>query len=185
MHAHLCVCSATPRFDLATRLILVMHFREIKKTTSTAVLALNALSNSEYRLHGKLHQRLNLDDLDDPGRRLLVLYPDPNAPTLSRTFLKKDDRPVSLLVPDGTWRQVAKMRRLVLGLSHAETVKLPEGPPGEWTIRKTGDPNQLSTYEAIARAYGILESPGVQTQLETVFRLMVKRIRYTRGLGDL
>ena len=126
---------------------------------------------------------LDLNDLDDPDRRLLVLYPSPNAITLSPSFLEQDNRPVSLLVPDGTWRQVAHMRRRVLGLPNAETVKLPKGPPGEWTVRKTSNPDQLSTCEAIARAYGIIESPSVQTQLETVFRLMVKRIRQSRGLS--
>ena len=183
MLTHLCICSATPRLDLATRLIMVMHYREMRKTTSTAVLAMNSLDNSEVRLHGKEHEVLNLDDLNDPSRRLLVLYPAPNAATLSPAFLAQEDRPVSLMVPDGTWRQVAHMRRRVLGLPNAETVKLPQGSPGEWTIRKTADPNQLSTCEAIARAYGILESPQVQTQLETVFRLMVQRIRQSRGLG--
>lgn len=92
---------------------------------------------------------------------------------------------MSLLVPDGTWRQVAHMRHRALGLPHAETVRLPEGTPGEWTIRNTSDPTQLSTCEAIARAYGIIESADVQTQLETVFRLMVRRIRHSRGLGAL
>ncbi|MCP4451898.1 MAG: DTW domain-containing protein [Planctomycetes bacterium] len=185
MLPHLCICSATPRLDLATRLIMVMHYREMRKTTSTAVLAMNSLDNSEVRLHGKQDQVLDLDDLNDPGRRLLVLYPAPNAATLSPAFLAQEDRPVSLVVPDGTWRQVAHMRRRVLGLPNSETVKLPQGSPGEWTIRKTGNPNRLSTCEAIARAYGIIESPQVQTQLETVFRLMVQRIRQSRGLGPL
>ena len=185
MHAQLCICSATPRLDLATRLIMVMHFREMTKPTSTAILALNALSHSECRLHGEMHQPLDLEDLNDPDRRLLVLYPDPNAATLSTSFLKQDDRPVTLLVPDGTWRQVANMRRRLLGLPYGETVKLPQGLPGEWTVRKTANPSQLSTFEAIARAYGIIESPHIQSELETVFRLMVRRILYTRGLGPL
>lgn len=185
MPADLCICSATPRLDLATRLIMVMHSQEMRKPTSTAILALNALGNSEFRLHGDMNQALALDDLNDPDRRLLVLYPDPNAATLSASFLEKEDRPVSLLVPDGTWRQVGRMRSRVLGLPYAETVKLPPGPPSEWTIRKATDPSQLSTFEAIARAYGIIESPLVQSQLETVFRLMVQRIRYSRGLGRL
>ncbi len=182
MQAHLCICSATPRLDLTTRLIMVVHYREIKKTTSTAILALNALRNSEVRLHGKLNQELDLDALNDPGRRLLVLYPDANATTLSHSFLQEENRPVTLLVPDGTWRQVARMRHSLLTLPFAQTVKLPPGTPGEWTIRNAGDANRLSTYEAIARAYGILESPGVQSQLEMVFRLMVQRIRQSRGL---
>ncbi len=182
MHAHLCICAHTPQLDLATRLVLVMHYREMTKPTSTAILALNALSNSEYRLHGKMNHILKLDDLNDPARRVLVLYPDPNAATLSREFLEQDDRPISLVVPDGTWRNVIRMRGRLLSLPFAETVKLPVGEPGQWTIRKPQVSQQLSTYEAIARAYGIIESPEIQEQLEAVFHLMVQRIRQSRGL---
>ena len=71
MHTDLCICADTPRLDLATRLIVIMHFREIKKPTSTAVLALNSLSNSEDRLHGKQNLALPLDDLSDPNRDIL------------------------------------------------------------------------------------------------------------------
>lgn len=185
MHTHLCICADMPRLDLTTRLILVMHYREIKKQTSTAVLALNTLANSEYRLHGLKHQELKLNDLDDPTRRLLVLYPDPNAVTLSPSILKSDERPVSLLIPDGSWRQVARMRHRLLSLPYAETVKLPPGPPSQWTIRKTTHSDHLSTYEAIARALGIIESPPAQHQMETIFRLMVQRTRIMRGLPPL
>lgn len=171
-----------PRLDLATRLILIMHVRERDSITSTAALALHALTNSECRVHGKKDQPLNLDSLNDPSRRLLVLYPDPNASPLSPALLKHDERPVSLLVPDGTWRHVTRMKKYFLGLPCAETVRLPQGPPSEWTIRKTNDPYKFSTFEAIARAYGIIESPQVQNQLETFFRLMVQRVRRSRGL---
>lgn len=184
MHADQCICAHTPRLNLKTRLILVMHYTELTKPTATAILALNALTNSEYRLHGQMNQPLSLDDLNDPARRVLVLYPDPGAATLSREFLEQDDRPVSLLVPDGTWRQTGRMRGRLLSLPFAETVKLPPGAPGEWTIRKPQISQQLSTYEAIARAYGIVESPDVQEQLESVFRLMVQRIRQSRGLDS-
>jgi DTW domain-containing protein len=181
MHAPLCICSATPSLDLGTRLVMVIHERELSKPTATAILALNSLVHHEVRVYGKKNPQFDLNDLDNPERRLLVLFPDANAATLSPSFLANDDHPVSLLVPDGTWRQVANMRGRVLGLPFAETVKLPPGPPGEWTIRKTKHPDHLSTCEAIARAYGIIESPQVQHQLEAVFRLMVKRIRFTRG----
>ena len=184
MHADLCICAHTPRLDLETRLILVMHHTERSKPTSTAILALNALSNSEYRVHGQINHILKFDDLNVPERRVLVLYPDPNAATLSRELLEQDDRPVSLLVPDGTWRQVSRMRGRLLSLPFAETVRLPEGTPGQWTVRKSLVSQQLSTYEAVARAYGIIESPEVQEQLETVFHLMVQRIRQSRGLDS-
>ena len=181
MQTHLCLCSVTPRLDLDTRVIIVMHYREMIKTTCTGILSYNCLPNSELRFYGKTNDPLNLDDLDDPSRRLLVLYPSLNAVPLTRSLVQQDDRPVTLLVPDGTWRQVAHLRRRVLGLPQAETVKLPPGKAGEWTIRKTTTLHQLSTHEAIARALGILESPDIQSQLETVFHLMVQRIHHTRG----
>jgi hypothetical protein len=39
----------------------------------------------------------------------------------------------------------------------------------------------LATFEAIARAFGILESPDVQVALERVFAAMVERTLWARG----
>ena len=175
LHLPLCICAAIPRLELATRLVLVMHHREQVKPTATGPLALAALPNSELRSHGRPDHPLDCRDLVVPGRRLFCLFPGDDVPVLSRELLDGDDRPVTLVVPDGTWGQAVRMTRRIPGLERATVVRLPPGPPTAWGIRREHHPDGLATFEAIARALGIMESPAVQADLEELFGLMVRR----------
>ena len=177
----LCVCPSIPRYDLSTRIVLVMHHREWIKTTATGPLALEALPNSELRIHGHQDRPLDFSDLNVPERRTLLLFPGEDVPVLTRCLLDRDERPVTLVVPDGTWRQASRMGRRLPGLDHAEMVRLPQGAATEWGLRRENHPDGLATFEAIARALGIIESSAVQTGLEALFRLMVQRTRQSRG----
>jgi DTW domain-containing protein YfiP len=145
---------------------------------------LTALPNSELRIHGYQDQPLDMSDLDLPERRTLLLYPGEDVPVLSPEFLASDQRPVTLVVPDGTWRQASRMGRRLPGLEHAEMVALPPGPPTEWGIRREHHPQGLATFEAIARALGIIESSEVQAGLESIFRLMVHRTKQAKGVRE-
>ncbi|KAF0218872.1 MAG: DTW domain-containing [Geobacteraceae bacterium] len=181
MHVQLCICRSIPRYPLDTRLVLVMHRREHTKTTATGPLALEALPNSELRIHGHQDRPLDFSDLNIPERRTLLLYPGEDVPILTRSLLDRDSRPVTLVVPDGNWRQAARMGRRLPGLEHAEMVRLPEGPRTGWGIRRESHTEGLATFEAIARALGIIESPAVQAGMEDLFRLMVQRTLQARG----
>lgn len=181
LHTRLCICSEAPRLNLATRLILVMHHRERTKPTATGPLALAVLANSELRIQGNREQPLDFSDLDTVDRRTLFLYPGEGVPILSRSFLARDPRPVNLVVPDGNWRQAARMGRRLPGLEHAAMVRLPEGAQTAWGIRRECHPEGLATFEAIARALGIIESAEVQERMEELFHLMVARTLQARG----
>jgi DTW domain-containing protein YfiP len=60
-------------------------------------------------------------------------------------------------------------------------VRLPEGPTRRFELRKHPQAERLSTFEAIARALGILEGPEVQQELERILHLKVERTLDTRG----
>lgn len=158
-----------------------MHHREWAKPTATGPLALAALSNSELRIQGYQEQPLDFQDLDTEQRRTLLLYPGEEAQILSRDLLAKDSRPVNLVVPDGNWRQAARMGRRLPGLEHAAMVRLPAGAKTGWGIRQENHPEGLATFEAIARALGIIDSAGTQQAMEELFRLMVTRTLQGRG----
>jgi DTW domain-containing protein YfiP len=181
MHVPLCICREIPRYELATRLVLVMHRREVVKFTATGPLALEVLANSELRIHGHQDRPLDFSDLDVPERRTLLLYPGDEVPVLSESLLVGDPRPVTLVVPDGNWRQAARMGKRLPGLDHATMVRLPDGPQTEWGIRREHHAGGLATFEAIARALGIIEAPAVQSGMEELFRLMVQRTRQASG----
>jgi DTW domain-containing protein YfiP len=181
LHTRLCICSAISRLDLATRLVLVMHRREWSKPTATGPLALAVLANSELRIQGDQERPLDFRDLDCGKRRTLLLYPGDEVPVLSRSFLADDSRPVNLVVPDGSWRQAARMGRRLPGLGHAAMVRLPEGMKTAWGVRRESHPEGLATFEAIACALGIIESVEVQELMEGLFGLMVARTFDARG----
>jgi len=175
LHTQHCVCNIIPNIDVPSRLVLIMHRREVGKTTASGPLALAALTNSMRFVHGEQNAPLDLTELQDPKRRLLLLFPAENARILSKDLLSEDPRPVTLVVPDGTWGQATRIAKRVPGLQTAERVVLPEGDPSRWGLRHETRALGLSTFEAITRALGILETQEVQTQLEALFDVVVQR----------
>ncbi len=184
MHIDDCICSQIPTYELATRLVLVMHYAELNKASSSGVLALAALSHSELRVHGLLEadRRVDVSDLYTRERRTLVLYPDPNAPMLTSQFVAADPRPITLVILDGTWRQAGRMRRRLPGLDPNSFVSLSDGAPSNWPLRCQHRSDGVSTLEAIARAFGILESLEVQRDLEKLLQLSARATLASRGI---
>ncbi|HET8932081.1 MAG TPA: DTW domain-containing protein [Polyangiales bacterium] len=181
-HVESCVCAELPRIELDTRLALVMHYREATKPTATGPLALACLPNSAHYLHGLEQAPLDLTHLHENGaRRVLVLFPTEGARPLSRALRDEDTRPITLVVPDGNWRQARRIPQRVHGLEGAEHVGLPPGPPSAWGVRWEPQEGGLATFEAIARALGVLESPEVQARLEAVFARSVAVTLAARG----
>jgi DTW domain-containing protein YfiP len=181
MHAALCLCAQIPRLELATRIELIMHQRELLKTTATGPLALRALPNSALHIHGAQDAPLDLSALHAQGRRVLLLFPAEDAEPLTPELVARDARPVTLLVPDGSWRQASRAARRIPGLERAERIRVLPGAPSQYRLRHEPRAGGLATFEAIARALGVLESSTVQLQLEALFGRMVHDTLSTRG----
>lgn len=181
MHLDQCLCAVMPSFDLSTRLCLVMHCREVNKPTATGPMALAVLSNSELYVHGIAETPLDLTHLFDTGRRVLLLYPAEDAIPLDILDRAQDPRPISLVVPDGNWRQASRVARRIPGLKRAEKVTLPPGQETKWGIRRETKDGGLATFEAIARALGCLESPLIAHEMEQYFAQVVATTLRVRG----
>jgi DTW domain-containing protein YfiP len=146
-------------------------------------MALRVLTNSELRVHGHREQPVDLRDLHGGDRRVLALFPTDDAQPLSEALVHADRRPITLVVPDGSWRQASKASRRIPGLADAEQVTLPPGPPSRYRLRREPKHGGLATFEAIARVLGIVESPAVQVELEAFFELMVETTLATRQVS--
>src|SRR6187402_1869639 len=181
MHSALCLCAELPRLELSTRVVLIMHHREVSKTTATGPLALRALAGSSLCVHGEPGSLLDLRPEHAPGRRVMLLFPRDDAQVLTPELLAQDRRPVTLLVPDGNWRQASRASRRIPGLAEAECVELAAGAPTRYRLRHEPKVGGLATFEAIARALGVLESVTVQQQLEALFERMVAATLSTRA----
>jgi len=179
MHGSLCVCSLVPRVATRTRLVLVIHRVEARKPSNTGRLAAACLPNSEVLVRG--HADAPSEPIRPaPGSRLLLLFPHEGAVPLGPIHAAGLG-PVTLVVPDGTWRQASKVRQRVPGLRDVPCVSLPADEPSIYRLRAEAHEHGLATLEAVARAMGLLEGLHVRRALEHVFRAMVERTLWSRG----
>ncbi|HEY0715599.1 MAG TPA: tRNA-uridine aminocarboxypropyltransferase, partial [Polyangia bacterium] len=130
LQRRICVCGSLPRLPTRTSVVLLMHQLEARKPTNTGRIALRCLPNSRYLVHGRDDQTfLHASDPDvvpDDRRvdsawlrqaaRPVLLYPGEDARPLS-TFADAAGPPLTLIVPDATWSQAARMRKRMAGLS--------------------------------------------------------------------
>lgn len=184
MHQSLCVCALIPRIETRTRLLLVIHFSEDRKPTNTGRLATECLVNSEVVVRGHRDAQSENDPLPIPdGTTPVLLYPAEDAVPLVDLAPKLGAQPITLIVPDGNWRQAFKVRNRVPGLRSVPCATLPASTdkPSIYRLRAEAHAHGLATIEAIARALGVLEGPEVEAALEYPFRAMVERTLWARG----
>ena len=176
----LCLCGDIVPLILDTRVTLYMHWRERLRATNTGWLACLALPNSEIRLRGARQQELRPAEAA-PLKNALLLFPSQDAVELTAEWLARQPRPVTLVVPDGSWSQARKVSYHENGLSGLSSVKLPFGAPSCYRLRRSPHVQRLSTLEAIARAMGVIEGREVQVSLENLFLKMVERRLWSMG----
>jgi DTW domain-containing protein YfiP len=177
LHRSVCVCALIPTLETRTRLVLIIHRNEERKPTNTGRLATLCLPNSEVVRRGHLtgEPSLALGAHTQP----LLLFPHEDATPLGQWATT--DRPVTLVVPDGNWRQASKVRKRVPALANVPCVSLPDGDISRYRLRAEPRTDGLATMEAIARALGVLEGPPVERALSHLFRVMVDRTLWIRG----
>lgn len=157
-----------------------MHHREKHLTSNTARLAANTIPGCEIRMRGLKDKPFDPTGILEDHRQALLLYPSPSAQELGPEYLSQFTKPITLVVPDGSWRQAAKVARREPFLKDVPHVTLAFDGPSIYTLRREPKPHTLATFEAIARALGAIEGKEVRRELEAVFQHMVEQTMYSR-----
>ena len=180
LHTDLCACQLLEPIDVETRIVLVTHKFENRKATNTGHLAVQCLKGARLCLRGR-------EDLpDDPvtwaqDQTPLLLFPCKDALPLDAWRTGHAAKAITLIVPDGTWRQANRVRRRVPGLADIQAVSLTSAQESNYRLRRTHIGNRMATFEAIALALGVLEGPSIATHLLHVFRTIVDRALWSNG----
>ena len=178
----LCMCAEVPQLDLRTKILLVIHHRELLRSSNTGLLAHQSLVNSEVRIRGEGRKILDLSDLLSPDYRTLLFYPSEDALELDRELVCQDARPIQLIVPDGTWRQARKIHVRHPELKNIPRVKISAPNHGTFQLRAQSRPERMATLQAIACALRIIEDDLVATRLMELYHSRVDRTLRARGL---
>lgn len=185
LHLHHCVCEFIPRLDLKTRICLVVHSRELKRTTNTGRLAVQALVNSEMRIRGRIQDAGGMLDLSDLLRgpyRTFLFYPSDDAVELTEDLVRADPGPIQLIVPDGNWRQAGKVHYRHRELAHVPRVKISAPNDEKYFIRSEHKTEGMATLHAVAEALGIIEGREVKERLMKLYHAKLEKTLLARGV---
>lgn len=182
MHADLCICDFLPSLNLKTRVCLVIHAKELKRTTNTGRLAVRALKNSEMRVRGERGSEQDLSDLLTDQYRTFLFYPSDDAVELNRNLVEQDSKPIQLIVPDGNWRQASKVHYRHDELKNVVRVKTRPSNPATQFLRTESKTDGMATLQAIAEALGVIEGDEVKNELLDFYNLKLQRTLKARGV---
>ena len=183
LHKDLCICDQIPVLDLKTKIVLIIHAKELKRTTNTGRLALKALSNSVMKVRGELHKQLDLRDLLVEDYDTLLFYPSKDAVDLTPEFLKQFKKPIQLLVPDGNWRQASKVHTRQPELKAVPRVMISKPNNNPLHLRVETTEEGMATLEAIAEALRVIEGEEVFEKIQKVY--LAKLENTLKGRGQL
>lgn len=177
-----CLCDVVPRIELRTKVCLVIHHRELSRSSNTGLLALRALVNSEMRIRGEGREALDLKDLITLQYRTFLFYPSGDAAELDQALVMQESKPIQLLVPDGTWRQARKIHSRHLELRNLPRVKISKPNNSTFQLRAQSRPERMATLQAIAQGLGIIEGDPVRAQLMKLYYAKIDRTLTARGI---
>lgn len=152
-----CLCPLIPTLGSRTRVLLLQHTSEASHALNTARLVALGLQNAQL-LVGEVFEDLGTL-LAAPGYRPVLLFPGDDAQPLTAGG-QQDDRPLLLVVPDGTWRKARKLLYLNPLLATLPKVTLKAGGVSRYRLRKAPKEGALSTLEAVVQALNELECPN-------------------------
>jgi DTW domain-containing protein len=177
-----CLCDVVPRIDLRTKVCLVIHHRELSRSSNTGLLAIRALVNSEVRVRGERREALDLKDLITSRYRSFLFYPSGDALELNQALVMQEPTPIQLLVPDGTWRQARKLHSRHPELRDLPRVKISAPNHSTFQLRTQSKPERMATLQAIAQGLGIIEGDLVRAELMKLYQAKIERTLKGRGI---
>lgn len=181
LHKDRCICSSIPTLTLNTRISLVIHAKELKRTTNTGRLALKALTNSEMHIRGESRETLDLSKILSPKYRTLLFFPSDNAIELDHKLVSESSLPIQLIVPDGNWRQASKVHYRHHELNDIPRIKISTPNTAEQHMRAETTEAGMATLEAIAHALGIIEGVEVKEKLMQFYQRKLEETLKGRG----
>ncbi len=182
VHKEDCFCKKISSLSLATKVSIIIYKKEMTLPSNTAHLALKSLSNTQYFERGHKDTQIEESFIDHESYQPLFLYPSDDAKELTPKFLESFNKPINLIVPDGTWRQAKKVYRREKLLDSIPQVKLSLSEKTKYLLRRQKSEFGLCTFEAIAYALRVIEGKAVSDDLMKNFDIFQVAHLVTRDI---
>ncbi|PIS11485.1 MAG: DTW domain-containing protein [Bdellovibrio sp. CG10_big_fil_rev_8_21_14_0_10_47_8] len=181
LHPNLCICEVITSIQTKAKLSLIVHAKELKRTTNTGRLALKVLENSQMIVRGQNREPVDLSPLINDDYQSLLFFPADDAVQLTESFIKNISKPIHLLVPDGNWRQASKVAIRHPELKTLPRVMITKPNMAREHLRAESSEIGMATLQAIAEAFRIIEGETSYELLMKVYRAKLENTLKGRG----
>ena len=179
--AVVCICNTIAPVKNRTHIRILQHPLERHHPIGTARFAELGLENVDLKtVYASLSGSLVTESNCPPGTGLL--FPADDAMDLAS--VTAENRPVALIVLDGTWYNAKKLYKENPWLHTLPHYRLNPSSPSRYRIRLEPTSDSISTLEAIVAALNILEPQTDTTSLLTAFDAMIDRQIAFMASGD-
>lgn len=175
----ICICDAIKKISNSNKITLFMHAKEFGRLTNTGNLLALCLENISVVVKGRIGEKFSADQLVNHNLNNLILHPT-GSRILSKNDLN-DKYPINLIIPDATWSQSNKMLNSEISLHNIPRVRLPLLRESDYILRKESHFERISTFEAAARALGILEDQKIEIEMLKLFKIFVDKLLKRSG----
>ncbi len=132
-----------------------MHRKELYKTTNTGHLVAGLFPEScSVYLWSRTEPDANLlAELSDERRQIVLLFPENQTTNLADRPSQQPDRPLTVILLDGTWKQASRMANLSHWLKDQKRLSITSESTSQHEqqyLRKAPESHQLSTAQAAA-----------------------------------
>ena len=149
-----CICGGLERVETDLGVTILQHPRERNHPIGTARIAALGMSNCRLLVCGPREAKLQgLNHLLPP--KTMLLYPSPTAIDVHE--LDVEEMPEHLLLLDGTWSHSYALYKSAAWMQSLPHLKLRNPTPSRYRIRKEPARHCVSTIEAIAQTFAVLE----------------------------
>ena len=189
-----CLCSEARSFFepfQKTKVLVILHVRELKLPTNTARLLGVCLENFQIKLRGlqaldRPEQRFNaIHDISEAYENLF-LFPTEKAEVLTTEMVEKIQKPIKLIVPDGNWKNCSKVFKRELLEGKVRPIKLVPTELSRYRLRKGPRPECLCTFEAVTEALRIIEpNLKLSQNMKKIFEIFVNRKLKAKGIHSI
>ncbi|MGF1691905.1 tRNA-uridine aminocarboxypropyltransferase [Photobacterium kagoshimensis] len=172
-----CICQWIQAIDAKTQLCILQHPSEVNRAIGTARILSLSLTNSVLLVGEDFSEHEVLNTLlADPTREVWLVYPSEESTAVTRLAQQQTgNKPLTLILLDGTWKKAYKMWQLSTNLHALPTVNLDNVSCGNYRIRKSPKEEGVSTVEAGYLALTALEGNETDfTPLLETFNQMIE-----------
>ena len=175
-----CICGKIEKTDIKTKVSVIIPYAERYKSSNTGGLVKATLNNSDVFIRGEKGKVFNSRDVVDENYQNLVLYT--GGRELKREYIESFDKPVNLIVPDGTWTSAPRIIVREKQFHRLPKVTLINPPKSMYRLRKHPNPSYISTFEAILYSLEIIENDSeLKERLLYYFLMKIDVMLWLRG----